>query len=172
MLEKYRSYACMELVSLICPRTKRNETKRNTGGGDLQRATCGRKSVLSTASTRRGDSRSHAATLPALLLPFCLPVVLHQLQLIIIFAKLALPRPPPRRPGPDELPYRTPIANAVSFIYITFSQISIAELSRLYVVDLRTALNPVHCAHACTLYLIGAVITGSSGRRPAAAKQA
>lgn len=105
MLEKYRSYACMELVSLICPRTKRNETKRNTGGGDLQRATCGRKSVLSTASTRRGDSRSHAATLPALLLPFCLPVVLHQLQLIIIFAKLALPRPPPRRPGPDELPY-------------------------------------------------------------------
>jgi hypothetical protein len=142
------------------------------------RETVGRKSVLSTTSTRRGDSRSHAATFPALLLPFlvpsasCFPVVLHQLQLIIIFAKLALPRPPPRRPGPDELPYRTPIANAVSFIYITFSQISIAELSRLYVVDLRTALNPVHCAHACTLYIIGAGITGSSGRRPAAAKQA
>lgn len=90
------------------------------------RETVGRKSVLSTTSTRRGDSRSHAATLPALLLPFlvpsasCLPVVLHQLQLIIIFAKLALPRPPPpRRPGPDELPY--PDRKRRVFLYISHS---------------------------------------------------
>ena len=39
--------------SLICP-------GRNTGG-HLQRATCGRKSVFSTISTRREGSRSHIA---------------------------------------------------------------------------------------------------------------
>jgi len=112
--------------SLICP-------GRNTGG-HLQRATCGRKSVFSTISTRREGSRatlSPSCTVAPFLGTLMPPHHLRQAHLC-----------------------KASSAQTTAWAPSVCSLIPHSHLDRRVhqaVVDLRGALNPAHCPHARTL---------------------